>query len=262
MDVALAAAADARSAVLVPMLVRNHVVGVVTAFDSRTWQHSGFSAEKVTLCTTMASGAAVAIENCLLFSDPERGHLATLSALVSALDAREREPEAHCLRVQQYGLALARAMGLPEPELRVIAAGALLHDIGTIGIAEATLLKQGRLSDEEWAVVRRHPLIGDEILRSLSHLSGARAIVLAHQERWDGTGYPYGLKGEAIPLGARIFAVVDALDAMTSDRPYRARMTLAQAREEIARCAGSQFDPQVVVAFMRVPLEEWAKLGL
>ncbi|HTU03682.1 MAG TPA: HD domain-containing phosphohydrolase [Candidatus Sulfotelmatobacter sp.] len=260
MDLALAAAADARSAVLVPMLVREQIVGVVTAFDARRWEQSAFSAEKVSLCTAMASGAAVAIENALLFKDREQGHLATLTALVSALDTGERETETHACRVQHYTLALARAMGVPEPELNAIAAGAILHDIGKIGIAEATLLKRGGLNDEEWATVRRHPAMGEEIVRGLRHLSGAREIVLSHQERWDGSGYPHGLQGEAIPLGARIFAVADTLDAITSDRPYREKKSWAQARDEIVECAGKQFDPKVVEAFLAIPLDEWAEI--
>ena len=260
MDLALAAAADARSAVLVPMLVHDQIVGVVTAFDARTWEQSAFSPEKVSLCTAMASGAAVAIENALLFADRDAGHLATLTALVSALDAGEREPQVHAARVQQYTLALAQEMGVPEPDLKIMAAGAILHDIGKIGIAEATLLKRGRLNDEEWATVRRHPAMGEEIVRGLRHLAGTREIVLSHQERWDGSGYPHGLRGEAIPLGARIFAVADTLDAITTDRPYRAKKSWAEARDEIVQGAGTQFDPKVVEAFLRIPIEEWADM--
>jgi putative nucleotidyltransferase with HDIG domain len=205
----------------------------------------------------MASGAAIAIENALLFAGREKAHLATLAALISALDARERETQAHSWRVQQYTLRLAREMAMSEADLQAIAAGALLHDIGKIGIPDAILLKPGALTEAEWEEMRRHPEIGGEILKGLTHLEAAGAIVLAHQERWDGTGYPCGLAGVAIPLGARIFAVADALDAMTSDRPYRERTTFASAREEIARCAGTQFDPEVVAAFLGIPLEEW-----
>jgi HD-GYP domain-containing protein (c-di-GMP phosphodiesterase class II) len=139
-------------------------------------------------------------------------------------------------------------------------AGALLHDVGKIGIQDAILLKPGALTDEEWAVMRRHPLIGAEILQRLTHLEGAREIVVAHQERWDGSGYPAGLKGTAIPLCARIFAVADAFDAMTSDRPYRKKMTYADARKEIERCAGTQFDPEVVEAFLGIPPDVWGEI--
>jgi len=259
-DLVLSAAVEARSALLVPMMVKEAVVGVVTAFEARSWERSPFTPEKISLCSGMASGAAVAIEHALLFEGRERDHLATLAALVSALDARERETGVHSSRVQQYALALATAMGLPEAEVKAIAAGAILHDIGKIGIADAILLKRGQLSQEEWAAMRRHPAIGEEILKGLTHLAGARAIVFAHQEQWNGSGYPRGLAGEAIPLGARIFAVADTLDAITSDRPYRAKKSLAEARDEIVACAGQQFDPRVVETFLRIPLEEWARI--
>jgi putative nucleotidyltransferase with HDIG domain len=253
----VALAKGAASALLVPMMVKERIVGVVTLLEARGWERSPFTQAKVALCHAMASGAAIAIENALLFAAREKAHLATLAALVSALDARERETQAHSSRVQQYALRLAREMGTPEAGLQAIAAGALLHDIGKIGIPDAILLKPGTLSEGEWEEMRRHPQIGGEILRDLKHLEAAGEIVLAHQERWDGSGYPRGLAESAIPLGARIFAVADALDAMTSDRPYRERTTFSLAREEIARCAGTQFDPEVVAAFLRIPLQEW-----
>jgi putative nucleotidyltransferase with HDIG domain len=256
----LRAATGAGSVLLVPMVVKNRAVGVVTVLEARQWERSPFTPEKVNLCGAMASGAAIAIENVLLFEDRERAHLATLSALASALDARERETQAHSARVQEYTLTLARAMKVPEAELKAMGAGALLHDVGKIGIQDAILLKPGALTDDEWAVMRRHPLIGAEILKRLTHLESAREIVIAHQERWDGTGYPVGLAGAAIPLCARIFAVADAFDAMTSDRPYRKKMSYADAQEEIARCAGTQFDPEVVQTFLAIPQEIWAEI--
>jgi putative nucleotidyltransferase with HDIG domain len=242
------------------MIVKNRAVGVVTVLEARQWERSPFTPEKVKLCKAMASGAAIAIENVLLFEEREHAHLATLSALASALDARERETHAHSARVQAYTLTLARVMKVPEGERKAMGAGALLHDVGKIGIQDAILLKPGALTDEEWAVMRRHPLIGAEILKRLTHLEGAREIVVAHQERWDGSGYPAGLKATAIPLCARIFAVADAFDAMTSDRPYRKNMTYADAQKEIARCAGTQFDPVVVEAFLAIPQKVWEEI--
>jgi putative nucleotidyltransferase with HDIG domain len=205
----------------------------------------------------MASGAAIAIENALLFEDRERAHLATLASLVSALDARERETRAHSVRVQEYTLTLAKAMGVPEGELKAMAAGALLHDIGKIGIRDSILLKSSALTDDEWNEMRKHPVIGSDILRWLTHLEGAREIVVAHQEHWDGSGYPAGLAGTVIPLGARIFAVADALDAMTSDRPYRSKTSFRTAQDEICRCAGTQFDPEIVKTFRSIPIGVW-----
>lgn len=191
----------------------------------------------------------------------ESAYTNTLDALVAALDAREHETSDHSQRVVRYTAAIAREMGVEEPELGAICRGALLHDIGKIGVSDAVLLKPGPLTSAEWAEMRRHPEIGYEILRNIPFLHEPAEIVLAHQERWDGKGYPRGLKGEAIPLGARIFAVADTLDAMTSDRPYRKGVSFAVARAEIVRCSGTQFDPEVVRAFLRAGDQELVDSG-
>jgi putative nucleotidyltransferase with HDIG domain len=180
----------------------------------------------------------------------------TLVALVNALDAREHETSDHSQRVVRYTLAIAQRMGIRDPQLEHIGRGALLHDIGKIGVPDSILLKPGPLTHTEWAEMRRHPEVGYRILQTIEFLRPAAEIVLAHQERWDGGGYPHRLRGEAIPLGARIFAIADTLDAMTSDRPYRKAATFAQARMEIARCGGTQFDPRCVTAFTQIPDEE------
>jgi putative nucleotidyltransferase with HDIG domain len=151
-------------------------------------------------------------------------------------------------------------MGLEADELRVIARGAFLHDIGKIATPDSILLKPGRLSDEEMEIMKEHCERGYEMVRKIPFLREAAEIVYAHQERFDGTGYPRGLRGEEIPLGARIFAIADSLDAMTSDRPYRKGTTLAAAVEEIVRCAGEQFDPQIVEVFLAMPYETWSGL--
>lgn len=190
----------------------------------------------------------------------ENAYNNTLDALVSALDAREHETSDHSQRVVRYTLAIARLMGIGEPDLGEIARGALLHDIGKIGVPDAILLKPGPLDSREWEEMRRHPEIGYQILRGIPFLRQAAEIVLSHQERWDGRGYPRGLRGEEIPLGARIFAVADTLDAMTSDRPYRKGTTFAAARAEIARCSGTQFDPRVVRAFEQLTDADLAEL--
>ncbi|HBY93580.1 MAG TPA: hypothetical protein DEP84_06355, partial [Chloroflexi bacterium] len=184
----------------------------------------------------------------------------TLDALVAALDARDKETEGHSRRVVAYTLALARRMTIPEEELATIQRGALLHDLGKIGVPDAILHKPGPLTEEEWAIMRRHPEWGERILRGIPFLDGACEIVCAHQERWDSAGYPQGLAGETIPLGARIFAVADTFDAITSDRPYRAARPYAVARAEIEAGRGTQFDPQVVDAFLQVPEAEWLRL--
>ncbi len=182
---------------------------------------------------------------------------AALQALVDALDAREQETERHSLRVMRFTEMLARAYGAPEDSLPDIARGALLHDIGKIGIPDAILLKPAGLTEAEWTVMRSHAEIGWRILRGIEYLSSAAEMVYAHQERWDGNGYPRGLKEDQIPLGARLFAIVDAFDAIVSDRPYRKGRPVDWAREEIRRCSGTQFDPKAVEAFLSIPDEQW-----
>ena len=184
----------------------------------------------------------------------------TLEALVTALDARECETGNHSQRVVRTTLAIADRMGIFGEEREHIARGALLHDIGKIGVPDHVLLKPGKLTEQEWADMRKHPEIGARILSGIQFLEPAAEIVLAHQERWDGLGYPRGLKGEEIPIGARIFAVADALDAITSDRPYRRGRDLAYAREEIGRYSGTQFDPKVVEHFLSINEDEWIRI--
>jgi putative nucleotidyltransferase with HDIG domain len=192
--------------------------------------------------------------------DLERSYDITLEAMGDALDLRDEETEGHSRRVTAYTVALAQAMGLDADELRVIARGAFLHDIGKIATPDNILLKPGRLSDEEMAIMKEHCERGYEMVRKIPFLREAAEIVYAHQERFDGTGYPRGLKEEEIPLGARIFAIADSLDAMTSNRPYRKGTTFAAAKEEIVRCAGQQFDPQIVDVFLAMPNETWSEL--
>jgi putative nucleotidyltransferase with HDIG domain len=178
----------------------------------------------------------------------------TLEALVLALDARDHETKGHSFRVAQYVMTMAKHMGV-EPDTRDwvdMQRGALLHDVGKIGVPDHILHKPGPLTPEEWNDMKRHPHIGHEMLKEISFLSGAANIVHSHHERFDGKGYPRGMFGDEIPLGARVFAVADAFDAMTSDRPYRRALTAEMAREEIVRHSGTQFDPDVVQAFLLV----------
>jgi len=194
--------------------------------------------------------------------DLEASYSQTLWTLVAALDAREHETSDHSQRVVRYTLAVAQRLGLPEKELPDIGRGALLHDIGKIGVPDAILLKPAPLTPDEWLEMRRHPQTGFNILRPIEFLRVPAEIVLSHQERFDGAGYPRSLAGEEIPIGARIFAIADTFDAMTSDRPYRAGGSREEARTEIARCAGTQFDPRCADAFLslgRVELDELAR---
>jgi putative nucleotidyltransferase with HDIG domain len=184
----------------------------------------------------------------------------TLEALGGALDLKDAETEGHCQRVTAFTVAIAKAMGVEGAELRHIARGAFLHDIGKMGVPDSILRKPGPLDDEERAVMRRHSEIGHAVLERIPFLKEAAEIVLSHQERYDGKGYPRGLKGEEIPLGARIFAVADTLDAMISDRPYRKALPLSAAQEEIRIHAGTQFDPRVVEVFLQMPDNLWHEL--
>jgi putative nucleotidyltransferase with HDIG domain len=184
----------------------------------------------------------------------------TLEALVTALDAREHEVQAHSERVSQFTVRLAQAMGVQGADLELIRKGAMLHDIGKIGISDLILLKPGPLSAEEWTEMRKHPMIGAWIVNGVDSLRGASHIVLSHHEKFDGTGYPRNLRGLEIPLGARVFSVADTFDAMTSNRPYHQSRSTEEAREEIRRHAGSQFDPEVVERFLEIPVEVWDEI--
>ena len=175
---------------------------------------------------------------------------ALAEVLAAALDARERETGLHSKRVACHTLVLARRFTRDVEELRQVYWGALLHDVGKIGIPDAILLKPGPLDESEWAVMRAHPQIGYDILADVPSLRLAAAIVLTHEEHYDGTGYPRGLAGDAIPLWSRLFAVIDALDALVSDRPYRKALSFDEARAEILTQAGKQFDPIAVEAFV------------
>ncbi|GLI36546.1 response regulator [Geobacter hydrogenophilus] len=185
----------------------------------------------------------------------------TLTALVRALDAREKETGSHSERVMTYTLLLGEAMGVPEQDLSVMARGALLHDIGKVGISDNILLKPAKLDEREWMEMMRHPQLGYEILSGIKFLKGPAEMVLAHHERFDGSGYPKGLSRSGIPLGARIFSLVDTLDAMTSNRPYRKALPFESVTSEVKRCRGTQFDPEIVDIFLSIPRERWEVVG-
>lgn len=190
----------------------------------------------------------------------ESSYDVTLEALGHALDLKDAETEGHSKRVTAYTLALGRAVGLREPELRIAGRGAFLHDIGKMAIPDAILRKPGRLTAEEQAIMRTHSERGYQMIRKIPFLQEAAEIVYSHQECYDGSGYPRGLRGEQIPIGARIFAIADTFDAITSNRPYRKANTTAAARKEILRCAGTQFDPSIVDVFVATPDSIWQDL--
>jgi putative nucleotidyltransferase with HDIG domain len=202
---------------------------------------------------------AGALEDALALR--ERTYDATLTALTSALDFRDNETGGHSDRVVAYMELLLEQMNIKGPELATLRRGALLHDVGKIGVPDNVLRKPTALSEGEWAIMKRHPEFGARIISGIPFLEDVARIVRHHHERWDGMGYPDGLKGDRIPLGARIFAVGDSFDAMTSDRPYRRGLLIDAAREEIRRCASSQFDPAVVTAFLSIPVARLAAIA-
>jgi putative nucleotidyltransferase with HDIG domain len=196
----------------------------------------------------------------IALQDLEQSYDYTLEALGGALDAKDAETEGHCQRVTAFTIKIARSMGVDPGALRQIARGAFLHDIGKMGVPDSILRKPGPLTNEEREIMRKHCEIGFLVLERIPFLKEAAEIVLSHQECYDGSGYPRKLKGEQIPLGARIFAVADTLDAMISDRPYRKALPISAARAEIQKFSGRQFDPKVVEVFLSHPDHVWMEL--
>ena len=190
----------------------------------------------------------------------ENAYRTTLQALTAALETRDSETHGHSERVVTFSLRLGREYGLTALEMKALEFGSLLHDIGKIGVPDAILRKPAKLTDEEWVRMREHPMHGQQILRGIKFLEGAARVVAQHHEKWDGSGYPLGLKAEEIDICARIFSVADAFDAITSDRVYRQGRPYEAASQELDEWVGRQFDPKVVEAFHRVPLEDWDEL--
>ena len=186
--------------------------------------------------------------------DIERESLSTIYALAATIEARDPYTYGHSRKVGRYAVALAEALGLPSEKVAIVSTAALLHDIGKIGIPDEVLNKVTELEPEEWELIRSHSKLSAAIVGHVPSLIPCLPAILHHQERWDGTGYPSGLKGEAIPLEARILAVADTFDAMTSSRPYRDSMPYKEVLEELKRCAGSQLDPKLVEAFLPIAL--------
>ena len=190
----------------------------------------------------------------------EDAYRSTLKALTAALETRDSETHGHSERVVSYSLRLGREYGLNRDEMKALEFGSLLHDIGKIGVPDSILRKPAKLTEEEWVRMREHPMHGQQILRGIEFLQGAARVVAQHHEKWDGSGYPLGLRVEDIDVCARIFSVADAFDAITSDRVYRKGKSYEAAAQELDEWAGKQFDPQVVKAFHRVPRKDWAEL--
>jgi PAS domain S-box-containing protein len=243
-----------------PLVAKGRVIGVLEVFQRVVLDPDE---EWLSFLETLARQAAIAIDNATLYSDLQRSNLeltqaydATIEGWSRALDLRDRQTEDHTRRVAEITLRLARACAVDDAQLVHMRRGILLHDIGKMGIPDTILLKSDRLTPEEWEIMRRHPGYAREMLAPITYLRPALDIPYCHHEKWDGTGYPRGLSEEQIPLAARIFAVVDAWDALCSDRPYRAAWPKEQVREYLREHAGKHFDPQVVKAFLKMLDEE------
>lgn len=238
----------------VPLITKGQIVGVLEIFH-RTALLS--DQDWLNYMETLAGQAAIAIDNAMLFKNLQLSNTEltlaydkTIEGWSRALDLRDKETEGHSRRVTELTFKLASQMGIEQPELGHICRGAMLHDIGKVAIPDNILLKPGPLNEEEWITMRRHPLIAVELLTSIEHLAPALDIPRSHHERWNGMGYPDHLAGEEIPLAARLFAVVDVYDALTSDRPYRSAWTQTETMKYISDQSGTHFDPHVVPAFI------------
>jgi putative nucleotidyltransferase with HDIG domain/PAS domain S-box-containing protein len=243
----------------VPLVAKDQVLGVLEVFQRAPHQPNP---EWLAFLETLAGQAAIAIESAMLFDGLLRSNVeltqaydATIEGWSRALDLRDKETEGHTLRVTETTLRLARAMGIGEADLIHVRRGALLHDIGKLGVPDAILLKPGKLTDEEWVVMRKHPVYAYELLSPIDYLKPALDIPYYHHEKWDGTGYPHGLSGEQIPLTARLFAVVDVWDALRSDRPYRPGWPMEKVHDYLRDQAWKHFDPTVVDVFLKLELQ-------
>jgi len=249
------AAFQLRSILCAPLKIKNDLIGVIYV-DNRA-RAGIFQEHDLALITAFANQAAVAIDNARLFDnlqmknrELEDAYQATLEGWVQALDMRDKETEGHSQRVTILTQRLARSMGVSDDDLVHITRGALLHDIGKMAISDKILLKPGKLTEDERAVMQKHPEYAFEMLKRIDFLYPAIPIPYCHHEKWDGTGYPRRLKGKEIPFEARIFPVIDVYDALISDRPYRGPLPVDQVREMIRKDSGTHFDPQVVDAFL------------
>lgn len=237
-----------RNMVCVPVRSRGKVIGVLQAINKK---NGGlFTEEDLNNFWTLSNQVAIALENAHLYEELKETFMSTAEALAAAVEKKDPYTGGHIRRVVDYSLAIARRMGLSSPDMEKLRLAAVLHDIGKIGIRDNVLMKQGGLSQEELSIMRSHPLLGADILSHIEQMKAVSRIMRAHHEKWDGSGYPDGLKGEAIPIQARIISVADAFDAITTDRPYRKAAEIGAAVEEIKKFSGRDFDPAVVKAFL------------
>lgn len=239
---------DYHEILFAPFTINNEIFGGLV-FANKT-DGSGFNEEDIAIATTFAKKVSLRIENNALYEVFYNNLVSTLKSLVMSIEARDSYTKQHSERVTHYALQIANVMKLSEEDIDVIKFGGYLHDIGKIGVKDTVLLKPGKLTDEEFEEIKQHSVIGDNILKPIKFFPKERDMIRHHHERYDGKGYPDGLAGKDIPLTARILAVADTYDAMTSTRPYRKALDHSVAIEELIRCSGKQFDPEVVFAFL------------
>ncbi len=245
------------NSICVPLKTKKGVIGVVNL--NRKGEDKPFTKDNLKLVFTMANDAAFAIENATLYQNLHESYLSIIRALVSALELKDSYTRGHSESVTRYAVALAKKLKLSPQEIESIEVAAILHDVGKIGVQESILNKPGKLNDEEWKEVKQHPEFSYKILKEVNFPWKIKPLIRAHHERYNGKGYPSGLKGRAIPLGARIIAVADSFAAMTSDRAYRKGLSKEVAIEELKRVAGTQLDPELVKVFVEMVLSRKGK---
>lgn len=241
---------DVFSCISVPLKIKNMVIGVLNLNSER--EDFKFSNQDIDILSAIASLASLAIEKSRLYEELINTNLRTIQALAYAIDAKDSYTAGHGQRTIEYAIKIARYMNMSEYEIKLLEYAASLHDIGKLGIPDSVLKKPQQLSEDEFEYIKEHVKIGANIIAPVEFLKEVTPLIFYHHERYDGHGYPEGLKGEEIPLGARILSVVDAYEAMTSDRPYRKALSQDRAIEELLRCAGTQFDPQIVEIFINI----------
>jgi len=237
-----------RSIICVPLVLHRKIIGVIEVLNKL--DGSAFGEQDLEALVSVASTAAIAIDNARLNQTVIDAYKSTIKALAAAIDAKDPYTCGHSQRVMAYALLGGNSLSLPGEELEALEYAGILHDMGKIGVADSILAKPGPLTPEEWDIMRRHPLIGANILKEIPFLEKPANLVLHHHERYDGNGYPDGQKGEKIPIGARLLAVADAFDTMTTDRSYRTSLSVDCATSELSKCSGTQFCPIAVEAFI------------
>lgn len=241
----------AKSLLLYPLVVGDRAVGVVCIGEQRKWERSPMGEEKKALCQTIVNQGAMAVGNALTHEAQEAAFVGTIRSLAEAIDAKDPSTRGHSDWVSKYAVMIGRQMGMENGGLDILMYAGYLHDVGKIGIPDDILGKPSQLSPEEWRLMKKHPIVSARILEPVRISAKVKAAIRHHHERYDGKGYPYGLAGESIPLEARIMAVADSYEAMTSDRPYRKGLSDELAVAELVRCSGTQFDSSVVECFLR-----------